>query len=89
MMMAILAICYIINVYCFWIVPWFELVSGVFHIVMFFVYMFVLIGLTEEKHTADFVFFSRVDSKTTSGWDNSWISWHLGLLTSIWTFSGT
>ncbi|KAL9615985.1 MAG: hypothetical protein Q9160_009093 [Pyrenula sp. 1 TL-2023] len=88
MMMSVLAVCFIINVYFFWIVPWFELFSGIFHIVMFFVYIFVLIGMTEQKHTADFVFFSRVDSKTTSGWDSSFVSWHLGLLTSIWTFSG-
>lgn len=86
--MAILAVLCVINVYFFWIVPWLEFFCGAFHIVMFFVYIGVLAGLTKKKHSAEFVFFSRVDSKTTSGWDNGVVSWHLALLTPIWGFCG-
>lgn len=88
MTMCILSVLYVVNVYFFWIVPWFELFSGIFHVVFFFVYMGVLLGFTKNKHSADFVFFSRVDSSTTSGWETGVVSWHLGLLTPIWTFSG-
>ena len=89
MMMAVLLLLYIINIYLFDTIPLIELLSGIFHIAMFFVYVGVLLGLTKQKHSANFVFMSRVDSSTKSGWHNDVISWHLGLLTPIWTFSGT
>ncbi|GME36054.1 putative amino acid permease protein [Neofusicoccum parvum] len=88
MMMSILSVLYIVNVYFFWAVPWFELFSGIFHVTFFFVYMGILLGYTKNKHSADFVFFSRVDSTATSGWETGVVSWHLGLLTPIWTFCG-
>ncbi|KAK8227329.1 amino acid permease-domain-containing protein [Phyllosticta capitalensis] len=49
---------------------------------------FSLLDRSDKKASADFVFFHRVDSPTTSGWPTNAVSWHLGLLTPIYIFSG-
>lgn len=85
---AILIFSCLVNMYVFWIVPWFELFAGVLHIALFFVYSIILLVLS-DKNDANFVFLSRVDPSQTSGWNNSFVNWNLGLLTPLWGFVGT
>ncbi|KAK7614754.1 amino acid/polyamine transporter I [Phyllosticta paracitricarpa] len=87
-MMCLLSFLYTINIFLYWIVPMYELMTGVLHLLLFFVYIGILLGFQKEKASADFVFFHRVDSPTTSGWPTNAVSWHLGLLTPIYIFSG-
>lgn len=74
----------LMNMYTFWLIPWIELMAGILHIVLFIIFVVVLVTLA-PRHTADFVFFDRA---TASGWDNSFVSWNLGLLTPTWGFVG-
>ncbi|KAK8163626.1 GABA permease [Phyllosticta citrichinensis] len=87
-MMCLLSFLYTINIFLYWIVPMYELLTGVLHLLLFFVYIGILLGFQEKKASADFVFFHRVDSTATSGWPTNAVSWHLGLLTPIYIFSG-
>lgn len=88
MVWAMIAIWVSFNLFKFgrW-VPWIESAAGFLHIVLFITFSITLLVLS-PKHTVDFVFLSRVDSRTTSGWQNSFISWNLGLQTSVWAFVG-
>ena len=74
----------LMNVYTFWIIPWIELMAGILHILMFVIFVAVLTSLS-SRHKSDWVFFDR---ETQSGWDNSYVSWNLGLLTPTWGFVG-
>ena len=77
-----------LNLYKFGrLVPWIESAAGFMHVAMFVSFSIVLLALA-PKQSADFVFFQRVDSAVTSGWTNSFISWNLGLQTSVWSFVG-
>ncbi|PPJ55501.1 hypothetical protein CBER1_07038 [Cercospora berteroae] len=88
MIWAVLLLTTSINLYKFGkLVPWIETVAGCLHVSMFVVFSIVLLALG-PKHNADFVFFSRVDSALTSGWTNDFVSWNLGLQTSVWCFVG-
>ena len=81
---AILIMQTLMNVYTFWLIPWIELLAGALHIILFIVFVVVLVTLA-PRHSPHFVFFDRA---TASGWDNSFISWNLGLLTPMWGFIG-
>ena len=66
----------------FRIVPWLELVAGVLHVALFVLFVVVLLVMGGRNST-DYIFFHR---EIWSGWDNSFISWHLGMLTSVGSF---
>ncbi|EME45117.1 hypothetical protein DOTSEDRAFT_87554 [Dothistroma septosporum NZE10] len=88
MVWAMIAIWVILNLYKFGkLVPWIESVAGFFHIAMFVTFSITLLALAPKRNAA-FVFFSRVNAKETSGWTNDFISWNLGLQTSVWAFVG-
>ncbi|KAK2810929.1 hypothetical protein FQN50_002520 [Emmonsiellopsis sp. PD_5] len=74
----------LMHMYAFWLIPWVELVTGVLHIVLFVVFVTILVAMG-PRHSANFVFFSE---QSSSGWNNSYISWNLGLLTPTWGFVG-
>ena len=74
----------LMNVYTFWIIPWIELMAGILHILMFIIFVAVLTSLS-SRHKSEWVFFNR---ETQSGWNNSYVSWNLGLLTPTWGFVG-
>lgn len=81
-------VCVGFNLYKFGkLVPWIETVAGILHISLFVAFSITLLALA-PKHSASFVFLSRVDSAQTSGWTNDFISWNLGLQTSVWAFVG-
>lgn len=74
----------LMNQYVFWIIPWVEIFAGLLHVIMWIVFVSVLLTLA-PRHTADFVF---LEKSALSGWDNQYISFNLGLLTSTWGFVG-
>jgi choline transport protein len=74
----------LMNMFTFWLIPWIELIAGILHVALFVVFVVVLVALA-PRHSADFVFFDRA---TASGWNNSFVSWNLGLLTPTWGFVG-
>ncbi|KAK2732677.1 hypothetical protein FQN55_003956 [Onygenales sp. PD_40] len=74
----------LMHMYAFWLIPWIELMTGVLHIVLFVVFVAILVAMA-PRHSANFVFFS---GQSSSGWNNSYISWNLGLLTPTWGFVG-
>jgi choline transport protein len=74
----------LMNMYTFWVIPWIELLAGVLHLVLFIIFVVVLVTLA-PRHSTSFVF---SDGATASGWNNSFVSWNLGLLTPTWGFVG-
>lgn len=74
----------LINTYAFRAVPWMELCAGMLHIALWVIFIAVLLA-PAPKSSAEFVFFGRTVS---SGWDNGFVSWNLGLLVPAWGFIG-
>ncbi|CAK4034326.1 amino acid permease [Lecanosticta acicola] len=88
MVFAMMVVCVAFNVYKFGrLVPWIESIAGGLHFAMFIAFSITLLAMA-KKHSASFVFLSRVDATQTSGWTNEFISWNLGLQTSVWVFVG-
>ena len=81
---AMLVVEALMNMYTFWLIPWIELLAGILHVILFIIFVVVLVTLA-PRHNAKFVFFDRASA---SGWDNSFVSWNLGLLTPTWGFVG-
>jgi choline transport protein len=59
--------------------------AGVLHIMGFVVIVIVLGVMTEDKHTAEYVF---TEVSNTSGWQSGAISWLVGLLSTVYPFLG-
>ncbi|EGD97822.1 hypothetical protein TESG_05329 [Trichophyton tonsurans CBS 112818] len=74
----------LMNMYTFWLIPWIELLAGILHVVLFIVFVVVLVSMA-PRHTPGWVF---GDHSSSSGWNNEFISWNLGLLTPTWGFVG-
>jgi choline transport protein len=83
-MFAMLFVQGLMNMYTFWLIPWIELLAGVGHICLFVVFAVVLVTLG-PRHSAYYIF---LESSTSSGWSNQFISWNLGVLTCAWSFTG-
>lgn len=81
---AMLLVQALMNQFTFRLVPWIEACAGVLHIALFFVFIGVLLALA-PKHSADFVF---LESSSSSGWSDGFVSWNLGLITPTWGFVG-
>lgn len=74
----------LMNMYTFRAIPWLELLAGVLHVILWLIFVIILVTLA-PRHDADFVFFER---SVNSGWNNSVVSWNLGLLAPAWGFIG-
>ncbi|KAK2741142.1 hypothetical protein FQN57_005744 [Myotisia sp. PD_48] len=74
----------LMNMYTFWLIPWIELLAGILHVVLFVVFVVVLVSMA-PRHSAKFVF---TNYQSSSGWNNRFVSWNLGLLTPTWGFVG-
>lgn len=81
---AMLIIQALINMWAFFLIPWIELMAGVLHICLFVIFLVVLVTLA-PRHSAEFVF---LRTQSLSGWDNTFASWNIGLLTPTWGFVG-
>lgn len=84
LIIAMLVIVGLMNMYTFWAIPWLELAAGILHVILWIVFVVVLVTLSSRSPT-DFVFFERT---VNSGWDNSFVSWNLGMLVPAWGFIG-
>ena len=83
---AMLAMQALMNMYTFRVIPLLEVVAGILHIALFIVFMVVRLSMAPSKHSAEFVFLRT--SEGASGWSNQFVSWNLGLITSVWGFVG-
>jgi len=70
--------------YTFSLVPWLELLAGILYVCLFVIFMVVYLVLG-TRHPTSWTFFHH---EVSSGWTNDFVSWHLGLLTCVWSFTG-
>lgn len=75
----------LMNMYTWFLIPWFELVAGILHIILFIIFVVVLVTLA-PRHSAEFVFTRQASD---SGWTSAFVSFNLGLMTPTWGFVGT
>ena len=80
-MIAMLIFCAVINMYVFWLVPWFELLTGLLNVCMVAI-MFVVLWVKAPRNSADIF----MQTNVSSGWDNYFISANLGALSNIYLF---
>lgn len=69
-----------VNVFAYSLLPVFEIGVSVLHVVLFVV-VIVIFGTMGEKHSAKYVF---TDFVTSSGWDDGFVSFNVGMLPFIW-----
>ena len=74
----------LINQFAFWIIPWVEMAAGILHVVLFVVFAAVLTTMG-QRHSTDFVFFTKANA---SGWTSDFVSFNLGIILLIWGFVG-
>jgi choline transport protein len=74
----------LMNMYAWFLIPWLETLAGVLHILLFVVFVVVLVTVA-PRHSADFVF---LKSASSSGWNNQFVSFNMGLMTPTWGFVG-
>lgn len=79
--MAMLAVCTILNCWFFSLVPWIELGSGILNIV-FFLITLVSFWVMAPRNPPEFI----LTRTKYSGWDSDFVSWNVGMLTQIWLF---
>ncbi|KAI1879116.1 hypothetical protein JX265_003293 [Neoarthrinium moseri] len=81
--LATLVFCAAVNMYGFRLVPWFELLNGVLNVCLFII-CFVLLWAKSSRNSVDVFLITNI----SSGWDNYFISAHLGALSNIFLFIG-
>lgn len=74
----------LMNVYSFKLIPWVEMVAGVLHVCLFVVFCVVL-GVMGTRHNSSF----WLQRNISSGWEDTFVAWNLGMLTCVWSFTGT
>lgn len=62
-----------------------NIAAGVLHVLGFVVITTVLGAMTEDQHTAAYVF---TEVSNMSGWKSDGISWLVGLLSTVYPFLG-
>lgn len=80
-MIAMLVFCAVINMYAFWLVPWFELLTGFLNVSMV-VIIFVVLWAMAPRNSVDIF----MQTNVSSGWDNYFVSANLGALSNIYLF---
>ncbi|EED24605.1 amino acid permease, putative [Talaromyces stipitatus ATCC 10500] len=84
LMWAFTAFSFAVNVWGIQLLPLLQLFGGIFHVVLFIVLSVPLI-LLAPRSTPDFVFKTVMSN---GGWENSGISWCIGMLTVTYCFLG-
>ncbi|KAK5102702.1 hypothetical protein LTS08_003502 [Lithohypha guttulata] len=82
-MIAILLTVGLINSYAFVVVPWLELASGIFHVILFVIFVGVFAGLG-SGNSAQFVF---TEGNSYSRW-GKFAAFNIGMLVPAWGFIG-
>lgn len=73
----------LMNVYAFGLIPWVEMVAGVLHVCLFVIFVVVLCVLGVGHESAFWL-----HRNISSGWDDQYVAWNLGMLTCVWSFTG-
>lgn len=81
LMIVMLVFCAVVNMYAFWLVPWFELLTGFLNVCMV-VIIFVVLWAMAPRNNADIF----MQTNVSSGWGNYFISANLGALSNIYLF---
>lgn len=82
----VIAMCLVhgfLNIYAFKLIPWIELVAGVLHVCLFVIFVVVLVVMGPRNPSSFWL--SR---NISSGWENTYVAWNLGMLTCVWSFTG-
>jgi amino acid transporter len=80
-MITMVVFCAVINMYAFWLVPWFELLTGFLNVAIVLVIFVVLWAMAPRNNVDIFV-----QTNVSSGWDNYFVSANLGALSNIYLF---
>lgn len=80
-MIAMLVFCAVINMYAFWLIPWFELLTGFLNVAMVVV-IFVVLWAMAPRNSIDIF----VQTNVSSGWESYFVSANLGALSNIYLF---
>lgn len=72
-----------LNVYGFKLIPWIEMIAGVLHVCLFVVFAVVLSVLGTRNGPSFWL-----STNISSGWDDVFVSWNLGMLTCVWAYTG-
>lgn len=75
----------LVNIYCFKVVPWIEFVAGILHVLLFLVFVAVMAAMG-RRNDVEFIFLQT--NYESSGWDDKFISWNVGMLTCVWSMTG-
>lgn len=78
---ATVGICAGVNLFAFWLVPWFELLTGILNVCLFVIFIVVLWVMSPRNSPN--IFF---ETNIASGWDNYYVSANIGALSSIFLF---
>ncbi|KAH6648505.1 amino acid/polyamine transporter I [Truncatella angustata] len=82
-MIAMLAFCAFVNMYCFRLVPWFELFTGILNVCLFFVILVSVWVMTPKRNSADVFLITNV----STGWEgNYFVSANIGALSNIFLY---
>lgn len=73
----------LINTHAFQIIPWIELVAGFAYSAELVIFVVVL-GVMGERNPASFL----ISTNISSGYTNSFIASNVGMLSTIWCFTG-
>ncbi|KAF4460891.1 GABA permease [Fusarium albosuccineum] len=73
----------VMNIYAFKLIPWIELVAGVLHVCLFVIFVVVLVVMGPRNPSSFWL-----ERNISSGWDNTYVAWNLGMLTCVWSFTG-
>jgi choline transport protein len=84
-MIATMVVPFIFNLWFRKVLDTFEMAGGILHIILFIVFIVVLI-VFGPKSNPEFVFNTLISD--ASGWNNSGVSWGLGLLTVTFSVTG-
>lgn len=75
----------LVNVYAFRVIPWLEMISSILYIGLLVLVLVVFVVMV-PSHEASLLLKPMI----ASGWDhNPYVSWHLGMLTCIFSITGT
>jgi choline transport protein len=74
----------LMNIYAFKLIPWVEMVAGVLHICLFVIFVVVVVVMGPRNPSSFWL-----QRNISSGWEkNEYVSWNLGMLTCVWSFTG-
>ncbi|KAG8664432.1 hypothetical protein FPOAC2_13378 [Fusarium poae] len=72
-----------VNIFGFKLIPWIEMVAGVLHVALFIV-IAVVLAVSGTRNSGVF----WLSKNSSSGWQDGFVSWNMGMVASVWAFTG-